>query len=383
MAETINYDKDRFLPLLQYTETLFKKNHLKDVCLIACQHILQSTHMMIRSMINLGLDPNKVAVIGKCYSTNTRVMQNMIREGIFVCDSSNKFDSNVSFDAQFRSAVEGFLERQILRMKPDKYETIIILDDGGELISAAQNLVKFYPNIFGVEQTTSGYHKLAYSSMSFPVKNVALSKEKLNFETPLVAGSVIKNLEHKLSLTSLEEKEILIVGNGCVGKDVHRLLNGPNYSQHSVTVYDVVQERTGVDYLDFSKFDIIIGATGSNMMTHNYYDSLKPNAVLASVSSSDREFDAAHFRVLTGRIWETHEDVEYNNIRLLNCGFPINFSGGDSVSVPLNKIQLVCSLLLIGVCEFATCNVEQKHFVQLSKETTSKVLNEFFDLEDR
>lgn len=377
MVKHTKYNNLQFLPLVKYTEGLFSKNYLSNVFILACQHILPSTHMMIRSMINLGLDVNKIAIIGKCYSTNQTVMKNMIREGIFVCESSKKFDSNMSFDEQFRNSINSFLRRQIARMKPDKNSTIIILDDGAELISAAQNLIDFYPNVFGVEQTSSGYHKLAYTSMNFPVKNIALSKEKLNLETPLIAQSILNNLEQKLSLESAEHKEILIVGNGYVGEAMSGLLNKKKYGQHKVTKYDIVQEKSDIDYVDFSNFDLIIGATGNMMMTHNYYPSLKKNTTLVSVSSSDREFDAVNFRKLSGRKFNTHEDVHYNNIRLLNCGFPINFSGEDRVSVSLDKIQLVCSLLLLGVCECITCSKHQKQFVKLDKNATDSILEKF------
>ena len=49
------------LPVLEYAETLFPKTHLINTYLITCQHILPSTHMMLRSMINIGLDPNNIS----------------------------------------------------------------------------------------------------------------------------------------------------------------------------------------------------------------------------------------------------------------------------------------------------------------------------------
>ena len=377
IMEYIKYNNLKFLPLLEYEETLFPKNHLSNVFVIACQHVLPSTHMMIRYMINLGLDVNNVAVIGKCYSTNQKVMENMIREGIFVCESSNKFDSEKSFDEQFSKSAKSFLKKQIARMKPSRNSNIVILDDGGELISAAQSLINIYPNISGVEQTSSGYHKLAYNTMNFPVRNVACAKEKLNFESILVAKSILKNLEEKISLRTDKHKEILIVGHGSIGKSIYSLLNKKEYSQHTVTRYDIVQEKSDIDYVDFSKFDLIIGATGGIMLTHNYYPSLKKNAVLVSASSSDREFDAVHFRKLAGGKFKVHDDVFYNSIRLLNCGFPINFNGASHVSIALDKIQFVCALLLLGVCECVTCNKEQKQFVQLDKNLTRKILEKF------
>jgi S-adenosylhomocysteine hydrolase len=144
----------------------------------------------------------------------------MIREQIYVCPSSNQFNSDLSFDEQFIISVKNFLHQQLERMSLNKDDTLIILDDGGELISAAQTFKSYFPNIYGVEQTSSGYHKLAYTQMSFPVKNVAFSKAKLNFETPYIATSVVNNLEKKIALSEQEPKKILVVGYGCVGKEM-------------------------------------------------------------------------------------------------------------------------------------------------------------------
>ncbi|MEQ9116539.1 MAG: hypothetical protein RLN62_07075 [Rickettsiales bacterium] len=373
----LRYDGYHYLPLLQYVEKLFPKGHLDDVYLLACQHILPSTHMMLRSMVNLGLKKDRVALIGKCYSTNKITMENMRQEGFYVCESSSKFKPESSFDEQFRSNIYNFVHSQFQRMQPNKNARIIFLDDGGEMLSIAQDLSRTYSNFFGVEQTSSGYHKLAYNSINFPIKNVALSNEKLNFESPFIAVSVLKCLEQRIALSTLLPKQILIVGNGYIGKEVCTLLKGNQYNHHKVIGYDVVHDKSELDYVDFSQFDIILGATGNRMMTHNYYDSLKNNAVLASVSSSDREFDAVHFRRLSGVVNNVHDDVFYNGFCLLNSGFPLNFNGDDRVSVPLGKIQLVCALLVLAVCEYKESNQQQKQFVRLDKELTEKIVGKF------
>jgi len=373
----VPYSGYKHLPLLEYAKGLFPRSHLKNTYVLACQHVLPSTHMMLRSMFDMGLKKDNCALIGKCYSTDDVTMDNMRKEGIYVCGSSNFFKPNESFDNQFRDNVNFFLQEQLARMRPPKDAHIIILDDGAELLSEARGLVKLYPNIYGVEQTSSGYHKLAYTDISFPIRNVALSKEKLNFESPFIASAIIQTLEDRIALSQISKKEILLVGNGFIGKEVLKLLKEAPYLHHNITKYDIVEEKSDIDYLDFSKFDIILGATGNRMMTHNYFDSLKDNAVLVSLSSSDREFDGSYFRKLAGGNMKVHDDVTYKGISLLNCGFPLNFNGLDKVSVPLVKIQLVCALLLLGVCDFKNCEREQKHFLQLNKELVDKIIQKF------
>ncbi len=372
--EYVKYAGYTLLPALEYAENLFSKDHLKNTYIIACHHILASAHMMIRSMMNLGLDINNIALIGKCYSSDEKVMENMLKEGIFVCKSSIEFDSDQSFDKQFKDSIVKFLHEQIQRMQPAKDAKIIILDDGGTLIAAAQDLGEQYTNMCGVEFTSSGYRRLAAMSLKFPVIDVAQSKSKLEFESPLIAKAVTDNLEKKLNISSMAPKDILVVGSGAIGTAVCKILKN-ECTQHHIKTYDSEKDLSEIHHLDFSNFDIIIGATGNKIMSHHYYDSLREGAVLVSVSSADREFDAVNFRKLSGKKYNTHDDVYYNGLCLLNCGFPINFSGGDRVSVPLMKYQFFMALLFIGVCEAVLYNKNDGKVIKLNNNFIDRTLN--------
>jgi S-adenosylhomocysteine hydrolase len=372
--EYVHYSGHMLLPAIEYSENLFPKDHLKNAYLIACHHILPSAHMMIRSMINVGLDENNIALIGKCYSSDEKTMENMIREGIFVCRSSIEFDSDKSFDQQFRESITSFLQSQIQRMQPAKDAKIIILDDGGALIAAAQYLAKDYTNICGVEYTSSGYRRLAAMVLNFPVIDVAQSRSKLEFESPLIAKAIADNLEAKLNISSMSSKDILVVGSGAIGKAVHKMLKN-DCSQHNTKAYDSTKELSEIEHLDFSNFDIIIGATGNRIMSHHYYDSLREGATLVSVSSSDREFDGVKFRQLSGKKWNIHDDVYYNGLYLLNCGFPVNFSGGGRSSVPLMQYQFFMAMLFIGVCEAVLYNKDDGQVIKLNNNFMSRTLN--------
>lgn len=368
------YGGHTFLPAVEFSKSLFPKDHLKNTYLISCQHILPSTHMMLRSMIDIGLDINNIAMIGKCYSSDQETMDIMLREGIYVCPSSVEFDSDKSFDQQFNESIKSFLSTQIERMQPNKDARIIILDDGGALITAAQCLADTYTNICGVEQTSSGNHRLSSMSLKFPVIDVAQSKAKSDFESPLIAKSIMDNLEKKLNISLMTPKEVLVIGNGLIGNSIYKILTN-ECSQHNTTTYDAVKERSEIDHLDFSIFDIIIGATGDKVMSHHYFDSLKKGCVLVSVSSSDREFDGAHFRRLSGKKWNTHDDAFYNGICLINCGFPINFSGGKRASIPLMQIQFVCSLLFLGVCEAVNYKKDDGQMIKLNNNFIANTFN--------
>jgi len=54
------------LSLLQHLSSFYPPDLLKDAYLIGCQHILPSTHFMLRSLFDIGLEPQRTALIGKC-----------------------------------------------------------------------------------------------------------------------------------------------------------------------------------------------------------------------------------------------------------------------------------------------------------------------------
>lgn len=68
-----------------------RDRNLDGVILIAAQHLLQTTHAMLRSLFRVGLDPRNVAVIGKCYSTHPGVVDAMRADGIYVDDCSDAY----------------------------------------------------------------------------------------------------------------------------------------------------------------------------------------------------------------------------------------------------------------------------------------------------
>ncbi|MFI0477998.1 MAG: hypothetical protein ACH349_02570, partial [Candidatus Rhabdochlamydia sp.] len=69
--------------------------------MIGCQHILETTHTMFQSLYDFGLKPKNIFLIGKCYSSNLSVWQEMYLEGIQVSLLSFSFESHLTFDDQF------------------------------------------------------------------------------------------------------------------------------------------------------------------------------------------------------------------------------------------------------------------------------------------
>jgi hypothetical protein len=93
--------------------------------------------------------------------------------------------------------------------------------------------------------------------------------------------------------------------------------------------------------------DLIIGCSGEVSLSEELYPLLKKNVILASASSSDREFESYKVRRKYLQTSNTHKDFHTDSIVLLNSGFPINFDG-YKVSVSLDRIELTLALMFAG-----------------------------------
>ena len=334
--------------LLEYIKEKESKNLFSDYYLIACQHLLPSTYVMLQYMFDLGLKKENCAFIGKCYSSSAQTVRDMQNNGIYICESSTEFHQNTSFDAQFTLNIENFVKLQISRLNLNHESKIIILDDGGELIMKSYNLLKQYKNIFAIEQTSSGYDKLClFNKYSFPIINVARSKTKLDLESPLIAKSVTKKFMKKISSLNTKIENALIVGMGAIGQSIFNEI----HQMYSTDSYDI--KTCGDNFIDLklNKYDLIVGTTGQTILTNQHYHLLKKNVVLVSASSSDREFDAVFLRKKLNTKSNIHDDILVDNIHLLNNGFPVNFCNNGLDTVPPEEIQLTTSLLLAAACQ--------------------------------
>lgn len=357
------------MKLLDFVINELGKVDLNNCMVIACQHILETNLSLFEELIKLGLRPNETFLMGKAYSTNDEVLSGFVKLGINVDKSSNKFDSHKTFDEQFEINIKKFLSGIIKKKDLSKYSKIIILDDGGYLIHSANLLLKGFDNVLGVEQTSSGFHKLKDNKISFPVLNVARSGLKLNLESKFIAEYLIKNLDIKLQKFNIKPKNILVIGMGAIGKEVYNLLK----ERHSVSFFDIATHKSS----DLEKIilnnDIIIGCTGA--ISVSKLMNIKHNVVLTSASSSDREFNAIEIREKFKKNSEVHRDYSFNNIILLNSGFPLNFDGGRE-SVPAEKIQLTRALMLSAIL-LGLKNNYPRGFIEIDKKIQTKIKLEF------
>lgn len=335
-------------PFCFVSKELHSTTRLDDVLVLACQHLLQTTLPMFEALFSQGLKPEQCFVLGKCYSTHQASADELRTRGVYVSPLSSAFDSHQTFDEQFSEYIFQFLEEVKTRVDIHAFRRIVILDDGGRLIEAAQQV---FPteHLVGVEQTSSGYTRLARMPLHIPVINIARSRAKLEIESPLIARIVVKEIEVAIKKARLVDPSILVIGKGPIGNEIQMALR----RTYRVSGCDLVADRCdfqGVFKTRLNDFEVIIGATGAAALTKEDIQSIQRRVLLISASSSDREFPSAWLRQQLPKTSDCHGTVSTGNNVLVRSGFPINFTGGP-YSLPPSESAFTCSLLFSGVCQ--------------------------------
>lgn len=368
------------LSLLQFVASEYPDTNLGDTAVIACQHILPTTFELFEELFEKGLKPKNVFLIGKCYSTNRETMKRFKSAGVNIADDSLSFNSSSSFDEQFQSYIENFFRKILSIIDIESYTKVVILDDGGHLIAHANDFLKDFNKCAAVEQTASGYEKIKSIKLNFPVINVALSRAKLEVESPFIAETIFQKIKGYLHQYNIIDPNILIVGSGNIGTAISALLK----KKYKVSCCDIIKQKCdfGGDYKShLNEFDLIIGATGTCAIQPGDFGLLKQNVLLVSASSSDREFSAVYLRQqLASKIRNCHEDIKVDGIILLNCGFPVNFNNGQE-NESRKDIQFTRSLLLMALLE-ATTKTFLTKIVDLNLSLQEKLIQEFMSLKN-
>lgn len=329
-------------PLLEKVFSAYsnKALDLSNIHLIACQHLLEPQLEMFKRLITFGFKPENILILGKAYSANKDVVEELkaLKVDVRTPDFSGK-----SFDAEHRQNCIG-----ILNSLPANIENVIILDDGAELIKVfAESHRKV---LFAVEQTSSGFRKLENTVSGFPIVNVARSAVKLIQESPLIARLCFERIEEYMLRVNITKPSVFIVGLGPIGEAISEIFKQNNFT---VNGFDIKHGHSDlVGKIKELKPDIIVGATGANIISEKDLESLTSDHTFhfISVSSSDREFPVASFR----KDRSIHSDITYKNFVFVNNGFPVTFKGNRYELTPVEIEKTVC--LLGGSIAFGLTN---------------------------
>jgi len=347
-------------PLLKKVFNHYKKHKkdVSDIYLVCCQHLLEPQSKMFELFVSFGFNPSKIIVLGKVYSTNNDILNEIRQIGIKVLQP--KF-SSISFDDEHRRNC-----KKVLGLVPVDSK-VIILDDGAELIQVFIGAKREV--IFAVEQTSSGFRKLEKDFLPFPVVNVARSTTKLVQESPLVARQCFELIGKYILENKINKPSILVVGLGPIGEAILEIFE---QNQYIVSGFDIKHRHSDlVSVILNNKPNVIIGATGSSILQKEDITNLISNKLLylISVSSSDREFPVVSFR----KGGEIHEDIVYKNITFANNGFPITFKGNRNELTPVEIEKTIC-LLSGAVIDGIVNDIKKPGLINVS-EKLEKMIN--------
>ncbi len=274
-------------------------------------------------------------MLGKIYSTNKEVLKELQFKNI---NAIQPEFTGTSFDREHENNCKALLNLVPANAK------CILLDDGAYLIKTFFEAGRKV--VFGVEQTSSGFRKLQNQEIDFPVVNVARSQIKLSQESPLVAKHAFERIQEYMTAKNLLNPSVLVVGLGPVGEAIKQVFQEKNYR---VIGFDIKHGHTNLlAVINDSKPDIAIGATGNQILSEDDIKgmSLEHQIYLFSLSSSDREFPVAAFRLQNLGLEPNgiYVDVVYKNITFVNNGFPISFKGNRFELTPPEIEKTICLL---------------------------------------
>ena len=342
------------MPLLKYTNDLVPNIDWSNTLVIACQHLLESSYLYLQKIVDNGLPANQLYVLGKSYSSCDDIIDDFKKLGVYVHPDSTSYNSHQSFDLQFRASISKFF--QYIQENEDfsHYHKILIIDEGGELLSYAHQNINPVTNIVGVEQTASHLEFINPIDAKFPVVNIARSQAKLILEAPFIATALIENITSELEQAKADIKNVLVIGNSYLSQQLHEQLKF-QYDSELIEVSNSLSELEVKDYINLlSNADMVIASTSDNVLSEGDYRLLKDGVILVSAGNSDSQFNAVNLRKLMQVNDNIHQTIHAKglngNITLLNSGFAANFDGSWQ-RVPLSKIQLTISLLYCAICQ--------------------------------
>lgn len=354
--------KFKELDLLDYILNKFVSLRPPDashIYIVSLQHLLETTGSLFESILGLGIPPGNIFVSGKIYSNNEKTISKLRRIGINVEDNSkaNKFGDYYSILRKDSNNLWKKLEGKLDSLA----NLIIVLDDGGILLSSVPAHLKNKLCIIGIEQTTSGIE--LNKECKVPIISVAGSAIKKYVEPAFISQAVIQKARRYF--LNYRPKKVGVIGYGNIGKSLVKDLC--NHKGIKVLVYDhdfsKKDRKNSVIFCEsvndiFYHADLIIGATGKDVSSRDWLLNCKSNKVLISVSSGDIEFqdlikNANEY--LTDEFSSMLDDIRLNtkdNCRIIipRGGTPINFDNNKHSVLP-EHIQITRGLLLLGVLQ--------------------------------
>lgn len=375
------------LPLLDFlleTEGLYTNKPFEGYALLAVQHLLGSTATLLQALVQSGIVPHQSYVVGKAYSSYHQVITLLTKQGFKIVNALAGYRDNLPYDTVLEAHIDRVIARLVNDYQPSENRRVLLIDDA---VKAIRLLHTKYPELAQyfhcVEQTSRGVREVAKISLMCPVINVARSWAKKQHEAPLIAHSMIIELQRLRKewqdIYRLPNLRVVLIGYGVIGAEVCKQFKIAGFEP---IVFDQDSSRLTQAGADGNKVvtdlaaalpeaGLVAGCTGKPSLRKDDFDFISPRTLLVNMGSSDLEFSPWLFRGL-GKIihcrdeygssvrpdgvssvpWRSLFQITWSgrDFYLANGGFPIDFSGSPD-PIPPKEIQITRALLLGGALQ--------------------------------
>jgi S-adenosylhomocysteine hydrolase len=369
------------LPLLDWFASNVTSHRLHDHAIIVHTHLLPNNVPLFRHLAHL-VGANRIFVIGKPYSTIHSAYLQIALAGIEIITINLK--PGVPYGFAAKEGIEILWHRVLESRKYHTFSKLIILDDGGDVWTSIPWEKVGDLQIAGTEQTQRGISRILDTRMKLPsIISTATSGIKKEIESVFIGQSVIRKLNEKINY---QTQKIGILGMGSIGKAIYAELLKRGIG---CFYYDPLNINLGAGRLSsidnlLDKSDVIIGASGVNVLQEVPFERIQGHKILVSVSSADVEFSSVlQFQDnITSNFFsdieiKVHEKLSF---RVLNGGYPINFDRTID-STPDDEIVLTRCLLYMGMMQ-AERLLEQSNplpgFYNLGIKAQEKLLDKWY-----
>ncbi len=383
------------LPLLDRMVTELKGSQpLRGKNVLWVSHLLATAVPLAGALRQAGTLARSTIVVGTPYGTNPAVRKVLKEDGFDVRVPSL---SVAKYEATVRRAVDDMVKQHRRNHKP-----VVVLDDGGLVTKILHSNPKYADvrHAFKiVEQTTRGITLAEQQKLQVPVINVARSLSKRaegRFIGQAVAAKVLQGLRR--DGRELSGARVTVMGYGIVGKAVAAELKRAGAK---VTVVEPSGSRARAArkarYTVMTKdqalptSDVVIGATGHQSLNLADLRRLPTNAVIASASSKQVEFDMKNLRQKAStrklvksdnplvRLPTARYTLGRKKITVLGDGWPVNFDG-DVEDIPARHIQLTRAVMFAGALQAAglkTNHAKNRGLMPLDRTMDRWILKQF------
>lgn len=268
-----------------------------------------------------------------------------------------------SVDDAFKEA--GPLVEQILSRD---HTPLVAQEIGGYLAGYTKELAR-YPHFKGIVEDTNNGHWRYHAAGTHPCPVLSMAQSPIkDIEDTVIGDAVIYSVERVFREefdAILQGCKCGVIGYGKIGTSTAIALRG---RECDVTIYDIDPcknirarfEGFKISPLQklLSECDLIIGCTGKTSLWEEDIPFIKPNAILASASAKDEEFDlnafsrACKLDKLNSVVWKYTKSKDLP-FYLLNQGTPINFRD-RSILGPI--LDMIYSELFLCMKEVAYGN---------------------------